>query len=141
MELSRGKSYQTGQRRVSAAFREDKVPCSDQEFFHISTTPATQGDQRRSSPFTQPRAVWKPQPHRLIAVWVGIKERTVCDSCPSCQRRVLAAPGEDKMPSPDPNYFRIAKPPTVQGQKRRSYGSIPHSTVWKPQPHSLITDN
>ena len=66
MELSRGNSYQTGQRRVSAAFREDKVPCPDQTCFYIWTTPATQRRQRRSSPFTQPRAVWKHEPQWLI---------------------------------------------------------------------------
>ena len=61
------------------------------------------------------------------------------ESCPSGHRRGPAAPGEDKIPSPDQKSFQMSTNPTRRrGRKRRSPGSIPLRTVWKPQPHWLI---
>ena len=49
----------------------DTVPSPDQKFFHTSTTPTNRGRQRWSSGSIPPRTVWKPQPHWLIADWLG----------------------------------------------------------------------
>ena len=40
--------------------------------------------------------MWKPQPHWVIANWLGFMEPVRGESCPSSQRRSPAAPGEDK---------------------------------------------
>ena len=40
--------------------------------------------------------MWKPQPHWVIANWLGFMESVRGESCPSSQRRSPAAPGEDK---------------------------------------------
>ena len=84
--------------------------------------------------------MWKLQPHRVIADWLGLMEPARGKSCPSGQRRGPAAPGEDKFLSPDQKYFRISTTPTNRGRKRRSPGSIPPRRVWKPQPHRVIAD-
>ena len=41
--------------------------------------------------------------------------------------------------SPDEKTFNIGKSPTSSVWKRRSPGSIPPRTVWKPQSHWLVT--
>ena len=46
--------------------------------------------------------------------------------------------GDNKVPSPDQKSFHTSATPTHRGQKRRSPGSIPFTTVWKPQPLSLL---
>ena len=60
------------------------------------------------------------------------------ESCPSGQRRGPAALGEDRVSSPDYKSFHISKTPITRGRKRRSPGSIPLPTVWRPQPHWLV---
>ena len=87
-----------------------------------------------------PRTVCKPQPHWLVANWLGIMEPARGESCPSGQRRGLAAPGEDAVSSPDQNYFHISATPTNRERKQRPPGSILPRTVWKPQRHWLVTD-
>ena len=80
------------------------------------------------------RTVWKPQPHWLVAGWLGLMEPTRGESCPSGQRRGPTAPGEDRVSSPDQSSLYISTTPATWGQKRRSPGSLPPRTVWKPQP-------
>ena len=60
------------------------------------------------------------------------------ESCPSGQLRGPIAPGDDIVSSPDEKSFNISKTPTCWRWKRRSPGSIPSLTVWKPQSHWLV---
>ena len=83
----------------------------------------------------RPAWLWKPQPHWLIADWLGLMEPARGESCPSNKRRGLAALGEDWISSPDQKSFHISTIPTTRGRKQRSPGSILPRTVWKPQPH------
>ena len=53
-------------------------------------------------------------------------------SCPSREPRGPAAPGEDRIPSPDQRSFHTSSTPTNRGRKRLSSESIPPRTVWKP---------
>ena len=62
------------------------------------------------------------------------------ESCPAGQRRGPAAPGKSKFPSPDQKSFNTSTTPTTRGRKRRSPGSIPPGTMWKPQPHRRVAD-
>ena len=55
-------------------------------------------------------------------------------------RREPARPGEDQFPSPGQKSVHMSTAPTTRGRKRRSPGSIPSRSVWKPQPHWVITD-
>ena len=55
-------------------------------------------------------------------------------SCLSGERQGLAARRKDKAPSPNQRSFHTSITPTNRGRKRRSSGSIPPRTVWKPQP-------
>ena len=89
---------------------------------------------------TPARAVWTPQPHSVIADWLGLLEPARGESCPSGQHRSPAAPGEDNFPSPDKEFFHISTTPTTRGRKRRSPGSIPPPRVWESQPHWLVAD-
>ena len=72
------------------------------------------------------------QPRWLIADWLGLLGLARGENCRSGQRRGPAAPGVDKFPSPDQKSFQISTTLTTRGQKRRSPGSIPLRTVWKP---------
>ena len=121
--------------------RDDKFPSPDQKSIHISTTPTIRGRKRKSPGSIPPRRVWKPQPHWVIADWLElIMEPARGESFPSGQRRGPAAPGEHRVSSPDQKSFHTSTTPTTRGRKRRSPGSIPLRTVWKPQPHLLIAD-
>ena len=44
------------------------------------------------------------------------------------------------MPSPDHKSFHVSTTPSNRGRKRRSPGSIPPRTLWKPQPRWLVAD-
>ena len=140
MEPARGESCPSGQRRGPAAPGEDKFPSPGQKSFHISTTPTTRGRKRRSPGSIPPRRVWKPQPNWVIADWLWLTKPARGESCPSGQRRGLAAPGEDNFPPPDQKSCHVSTTPANRGQKRGSLGSIPLRTVWKPQPHWLVAD-
>ena len=52
--------------------------------------------------------MWKPQPHWLVADWLGLKELARDESFPSGQRRGPATPGEDRALSPDQKSFHIS---------------------------------
>ena len=118
MEPARGESCPSGQRRGPAAPGEYNFQSPGQKPFHISETPTTRGRKRRSPGSIPPRRVQKPQPHWVIADWLGLMKLTRGESCPSGQRRSPAAPGEDKFPSPGQKYFHISTTPTARGRKR-----------------------
>ena len=166
MAPARGKSRPSGQRRGPTAPGGNKFPSPDQKSFHTSSTPTTRGRKCRSSRRILPRRVWKPQPHRVMADWLGLMEpgsippRRVWkpqphwviadwlglmepahgESHPSGQRRGPAAPGEDNSSSPGEEIFHISTTPTTRGRRRTSPGPIPPRRVWKPQPHRVIVD-
>ena len=117
MKPARGESCPSRQRRGPVAPGEDRVSSPDQKSFHISTTPTNRGRKWRSPRSIPPRTVWKPQPHRLVADWLGFMEPASGESCPSGQRRGPAAPEEDKVPSPDEKFFHISTTPTNRGRK------------------------
>ena len=60
-------------------------------------------------------------------------------SFPSCQLRGPVAPGHDVLSSPDETSFTIPNIRTSWRWKQRSPGSITPRTVWKSQPHWLVT--
>ena len=100
----------------------------------LKLTPTSWGRKRRSPGSIPPRTVWKPQPHWLVANWLGFMEPAGGESCPSGQGRGRAAHGEVKVPSPDQNpSTSMSTIPTNRGPKRSSHGSIPPHMVWKLQ--------
>ena len=52
-----------------------------------------------------------------------------------------AAPGEDRVSSPDEESLHTFTTPITRGQKQTSPGSIPPCKVWKPQTHWVIADS
>ena len=108
MEPARVESCPSGQRRGPAAPGEDRVLSPDQKSFHISTTQQPGGENGRSPGSIPPRTVWKPQPHLLVADWLGLMEPTGSEGCPPGQGRGRAAHGEVKIPSSDQKYFHIS---------------------------------
>ena len=58
--------------------------------------------------------MWKPQPYCLIADRLELTETGRGESCPSGQRQGRAAPGEDKVLSPEilPYIYNANKPET-----------------------------
>ena len=108
MEPARGESCPSGQRRDRAAPVKDRVSSPDQKPFNISTTPTTRGRKRRFPRSIPPRRAWKPQPHWLVADWLGLMEPARCESFPSGQCRGPAAPGEDRVSSLDQKSFHIS---------------------------------
>ena len=139
MEPTRGESRPLGQRRGPAAPGEDRVSSPDYKSLRISTTPTTQGRRRTSPGSIPPRRVWKPQPHWMVADWLRVMEPARGQSCTSGQRQRPAAPGEDKVLSPDEKSLNPCSAPTSWGRKQRSPGSTPPRALWKPQPHWVIT--
>ena len=82
---------------------EDKAPPPDQKSFHTPIPPTNRGRKRWFTGSIPPRTVWKPQPHWLIADWLGLMGSArgeSGESCPSGQRRGPAAPGKDNFASP-----------------------------------------
>ena len=125
VEPARGESCPSRQRRGPAAPEEDNVSSPDQKSFHHSTPSTARSRKRRSHGSLSPRTVCKPQHHWLIADWLGLMEPACGASCPSGQRRGPAAPGEDKVSSPDQKSFHISTTPTTRGRKQTSPRSIP----------------
>ena len=80
------------------------------------------------------RTVWKPQPHWLVADWMGLMEPTRGKSCPPGQCRGPAAPEEDEVSSPDEKSFRANTNPATRGRKQRFPGPKPLHTMCKLQP-------
>ena len=116
MELARGESCPSGQRRGPAAPGEDKFPSPGQKSFQISTTPKTRERKRRSPGLIPPRRGWKPHPRWVIADWLGLMVPARGESCSSGQRRGPAELGEDNFPSPDqkilPYFYNSNNPGT-----------------------------
>ena len=83
----------------------------------------------------------QPQPHWLLADWLRLMEPVRGESCPSGQRRDPAAPGKDRVFSPDQKSFHTSTTNANNvGSKMGIPGSILLRTVWKPQPHWLVAD-
>ena len=108
MELASGESCLSGRRRGPATHGEDMVSSTGQKPFNLSTTPTTRGRKRRSLGSMPPRKVWKLQPNWRIANWLRLMEPACGESCLSGQRRGPAAPGEDRISSPDQKSFHIS---------------------------------
>ena len=104
---------------ASSATRAGYGPIPGSAIFHVSTTPTNRGRQRWSSRSIPPRTVWKPQPHWLIADWLGFVKPP--------------APGEYTIPSSEQNAFLTSTTPVNRGRKRLSPRTTPPRTVWKPQ--------
>ena len=118
MEPARRESCPLDQRRGPDASGEDKVSPPDKNP-SISLQLQQLGDENRDPPGRyHPARCGNPNPHRLIADWLGLMEPARGESCPSGQRRGPAAPGEDIFPSPDHASFQISTPPTTRGRKR-----------------------
>ena len=113
----------------SAAPGDDIVSSSDEKSFQTSTTSTTQ--EKRGDTPGQYRSAWcgNPNPHCLVANWMGLMEPARGENCPLRQRQGNAAPGEDKFPSPDEKSFQISTAFNNPGTKRRSPGSIPPRAV------------
>ena len=92
MEPARGESCPSGQRRGPAAPGEDSIPSPGQKYIHISTTP-TRRRTRRSPGSIPPRRVWKPQPHWVIADWLGLMEPGAAKVAPRANAEVPPHPG------------------------------------------------
>ena len=135
MELLRGESCPSGERRGPTATEEDKFPCPGQKPLLISSTPTTRGRKRTATGCLPPHRLCNPQPNLLVADWLRLKQPARGDSCLSGQRRGPATPGEDRVSSPEQKFFHTSTNPTTGGHKRRSPASIPPHRVWKPQPH------
>ena len=96
METSRGESCPSGHRRGLTAPGEDRVfPRIRNPSISLQLTPTTWGRKRRFPGSILPRTVWKPQPHRLVADWLGLMEPARGENCLSEQPRGPATPGED----------------------------------------------
>ena len=85
MEPAPADSCPSGQRRGPAAPREDNFPSPDENSLYPPTTSTTRGRKQRSPGSIPPRKVWKPQPHWVMADWLGSMEPTRRESCPSGQ--------------------------------------------------------
>ena len=101
MEPPRGESCPSGQRRGPAAPGEDNFPSPGQKPFHTSTTLTTRRRKGRSPGSIPPCSMWIPQPHRVIADWLGLMKPARGESFPLGQRRGPATPGGDRVLSPD----------------------------------------
>ena len=107
---------------------EDKVSSPDQKSFRTSTTAITRRRKRTFPGSIPPCRVWKPQPHWVIADWLGLMKPARSENSPSGQRRSPAAPGKD-FPSPEQKSFHVSTTPSNRGRLRISPRSIPLRTV------------
>ena len=102
----------------SASPEEDRVPPPDQNFFaciYNSIGPgATKVIPRLD---TAPHGV-ETRLHRLITDRRSLMDPARSESCPSRQRRGPAAPGEDKLTSPDHKSFHTFATPTPWRRKQ-----------------------
>ena len=93
MEPARGERCPPGQRRGPDAPGEDNFPSPDQKLFGIFIIETTRGGKRRTSVSIPVRRVWKPQPHWVIADWIGPIELARGESCPRVNAEVPQQPG------------------------------------------------
>ena len=77
------------------------------------------GSKRWYSGSIPPRTVWKPQPHWLVADWLGFVKPP--------------ALGEHTIPSSETNAFFISTTPINRGRKRLFPRKIPPRTTRKAQ--------
>ena len=139
MEPARGESFPSGQRRGPAAPGEQRVSSPAQKSFNASTTPTTRGQKRRFPGSIPLRTVWKPQPHLLIADWLGLmkpargKRREWPHGTTSRFRRTRGA----RFPISGSEILPHLYYSNNLGAKTEIPESIPPRTVWKPEPHWL----
>ena len=131
---ARGESCPSAQRRGLAAPGREKLPFTGQKSFHIPTTHTREENAFRSK---APRRVSSPQPHWVIADWLGLMEPARGDKCPSGQRRDSAASGQDKFPSTAQKSFHI---PTTPTREENAFRSKEPRRVRNSQPHWVIVD-
>ena len=93
MGLARGERCPPGQRRGPDAPGEDNFPSPDQTFFGIFTIRATRGGKRRTPGSIPVHRVWTPQPHWVIADWIGPIELARGEICPRVNAEVPPQPG------------------------------------------------
>ena len=129
IKLVRGESRPSGQRRHPWRIRSQ--PRKIVPNIYKANNPGKKMEIPRVN--TDPHGQKTPNDW-LIPDWLGFMEPARGKSCSSGQRRGRATHGGDKVPSPDQKPFHISVTPTTWGRKRRSPGSIPPHTVWKPQP-------
>ena len=118
IEPAPGESCLSGQRRGPAAPREDRVLSPGQNSFHIQLTPTTWGRKRGSPGSILPCTVSKPQPHWLVADWLGPMVPAGGEGYPSGQDRGCAAHEEVKVSSPDQKSFHISTIPANREPRR-----------------------
>ena len=141
IEPARGESCPSGQRPGPAAPGDDRVPSPDQKSFHdISTTynSTTRGRKRRCPESIPPRAVWKPQPHWLIDIWLGSWSQHAARVAPWANVEVPPHPGRiwsHPRIRISSKSLRIQQPGDV---KIPRVDNAPHGV--KPQPQWLISD-
>ena len=114
---------------------QDQVLFPNANSIHNSTTPTTRERKHRSARSIPPRAARKSKPNLVIANWLRLMDPAPGQSCPSGQRRHLAALSEDHVLSPDENSFHTPATPTTRGRKQWSPRSIPPRAAKKPQLH------
>lgn len=79
--------------------------------------------------------------HLLAAEWLRLMEPVRDESSPAGQRRRLAAAREGRFPSQQPKQIQTSTNPTVRRRERQlADRHCSERTMWKPQPHSLISD-
>ena len=79
--------------------------------------------------------VYQPQPHRVIADWLGLMEPARHESCPSGQRRIPAAPREDNLQSQGKQQFFYIYDTNNQGTKKQfARDDTPPQIVETPPP-------
>ena len=138
MEPERGKSCLSGQRRGPATPGDKRVSSSDQNPFHISTTPSTRKRKRRS-PWSIPlRRLCKPQPNFLVAHRLRLIEAGRVESCLSGQHRGPATPRVDRVFPPDLSIFHLSSVSTTRDESADCPGRYPHHKVWQPHPNWLF---
>ena len=141
MKPARGESCPPGQRRGSAAPREDKFPSPHQKPLLISKIITTRGRKRRSPGRYRPAWCGNSNPTGWLLIGRGSWSQRVARVASLAEAEVPRHPG--RIGSHPWIRNRSISPqltPTTWGRKRGSHGSILPRTVWKPQPNWLVAD-
>ena len=93
MEPARRESCPSGQRRAPSAPGDDNFPSPDDKSFHICTTPTNRRRKCRSPGSIPPRMAWEPQPHWLVADWLGLMEPAGGEVAPPAKVEVAPLTG------------------------------------------------
>ena len=127
MESARGKSFPSGKRRGSAAPGEGNVQSPDQKTFHAYTTPSARKIKRRSHGSIPSRAVWKPQPHWLVADWLRlmqpVRRESSCSIILRLHRSFKVSIGLDESSCPEARGSRPGYTSTLSAQRGSNPGN------------------